>query len=167
MLRHNLLYLRTMPKRSNEDILVFMVPGLKHQAAIDGCHCYLGHQGRDHMLSLLRERFWWPGMAQRMMMSVCNCNKCHIFEAKPQIPPMEPIICTEPLNLVHIDYVSMEVTVGIKEKPVVKNVLVIEDHFTRYTQAYVTKNYIAHTMACVFYNKFFSAFGFPHQLMSD
>ena len=29
VLRHNLLYLRVMPKRSNEDILAFVVPGLK------------------------------------------------------------------------------------------------------------------------------------------
>ena len=161
MLRRNLLYLKVMPKRSNEDVLVFVVPGLKRQAAIDGCHHYLGHQGRNRMLSLLRERFWWPGMAQRMMLSVCNCEKCRIFEAKPQIPPMEPILCTEPLDLVHIDYVSMEVTVGIKEKPVVKNVLVVEDHFTHYTQAYVTNNHTVHTTACVLYNEFFSVFGFP------
>ena len=86
VLRHNLLYLRVMPKKSSEDVLVFVVPGLKCQAVIDGCHCYLGYQGRDHTLSLLKERFWWPGMAQRMMMSVCNCSKCRIFEAKPQIP---------------------------------------------------------------------------------
>ena len=125
MLQRNLLYLRVMPKRSNEDVLVFVVPGLKRQVVIDGCHHYLGHQGRDRMLSLLKERFWWLGMAQRMMMSVCNCPKCRIFEAKPQIPLMEPIRCTELLDLVHIDYVSMEVTVGVKEKPVVKNVLVI------------------------------------------
>ena len=161
MLWHNLLYLRTTPKRSNEDILVFVVPGLKCQAVIDGCHQYLGHQGRDHTLSLLRERFWWPGRAQRMMMNVHNCEKCHIFEAKPRIPPMEPIICTEPLDLVHIDYASMEVTVGIKEKPVMKNVLVIEDHFTRYTQAYVTNNHMACTTARVLYNEFFLVFGFP------
>ena len=80
---------------------------------------------------------------------------------------MEPILCTEPLDLVHIDYVSMEVTVGVKEKPVVKNVLVIKDHFTRYTQAYVTKNHTARTMVRVLYNEFFSVFGFPRQLMSD
>ena len=72
-------------------------------------------------------------MAQRMMMSFRNCRKCRILEAKPQIPPMEPILCTEPLDLVHIDYVSMEVTVGVTEKPVVKNVLVVEDNFTRFT----------------------------------
>ena len=167
LLWHNLLYLRVMPKRSNEDVLVFVVPGLKRQVAIDGCHQYLGHQGRDHMLSLLRERFWWPGMAQRMMMSIHNCEKCRIFKAKPQIPPMEPILCTEPLDLVHIDYISMEVTVGMKEKPVVKNVLIVEDHFTRYTQVYVTNNHTVCTTACVLYNEFFSVFGFPRRLMSD
>ena len=74
---------------------------------------------------------------------------------------MEPILCTEPLDLVHIDYMSMEVTVGVKEKPVMKNVLVIEDHFTRYTQAYVTHNHTVHTMAHVLYSEFFSVFGFP------
>ena len=167
MLRHNLLYLKVMPKRSNKDVLVFVVPGLKRQAAIDGCHHYLGHQGRDRMLSLLRERFWWLGMAQKMMLSIRNCEKCHIFEAKPQIPPMEPILCTEPLDLVHIDYVSMEVTMDVKEKPVFKNVLVVEDHFTRYTQVYVTNNHTTCTTARVLYNKFFSVFGFPRRLMSD
>ena len=167
VLQCNLLYLKVTPKRSNEDVLVFVVPGLKGQAVIDGCHRYLGHQGRDCTLSLLRERFWWPGMAQRMMLSIYNCEKCCIFEAKPQIPPMEPILSTEPLDLVHIDYVSMEVTVGIKEKPVVKNVLVVEDHFTRYTQAYVTNNHTARMMAHILYNEFFSVFGFPRRLMSD
>ena len=167
VLWRNLLYLRVTPKRSNEDVLVFVVLGLKCQVAIDGCHCYLGHQGRDRMLSLLRERFWWLGMAQRMMMSVRNCAKCRIFEAKPQVPLMEPILCTEPLDLVHIDYISMEVTIGVKEKPVMKNILVVEDHFTRYTQAYVTNNHTAHTTARILYNEFFSVFGFPRRLMSN
>ena len=36
---------------------------------------------------------------------------------------MQPIICTEPMELVHIDYVGMEVTVVMDKKPVVKNVL--------------------------------------------
>ena len=152
------------PKRSNIDVLVFVVPGLKRQVAIDGCHHYLGHQGRDHMLSLLKERFWWLGMAQRMMMSVHYCPKYRIFEAKPQIPPLEPILCTEPLDLVHIDYVSMDVTVGVTEKPVV---LVVEDHFTSFTQVYVTNNHTARTTAHVLYNEFFSVFGFPRRLMSD
>ena len=94
-------------------------------------------------------------------MSVRNCEKYRIFEAKPQIPQLEPILCTEPLDLVYINYMSMEVTVGVKEKPVVKNVLVIEDHFTHYTQAYITNNHTTHTTARILYNEFFSVSRFP------
>ena len=61
----------------------------------------------------------------------------------------------------------MEVTVAAKEKTVVKNVLVIVDHFTRYVQAYVTKNHTARTTARILYNNYFSVFGFPQRLMSD
>ena len=56
---------------------------------------------------------------------------------------------------------------GMTEKPVMKNVLVIEDHFTRFTQAYVTHNHTARTTVCVLYSEFFSVFGFPRRLMSD
>ena len=80
---------------------------------------------------------------------------------------MNPILCTEPMELVHIDYVGMEVTVAAKEKPVVKNVLVVVDHFTCYVQAYVTKNHTARMTAWVLYNNYFSVFGFPQRLMSD
>ena len=61
----------------------------------------------------------------------------------------------------------MEVTVGLKEKPEVKDVLVVEDHFTHYLQVYVTKNHTARTRVRVLYNEYFSVFSFPHRLMSD
>ena len=89
------------------------------------------------------------------------------LEAKCQIPKMEPILSTQPMELVHVDYVGMEVTVTAQEKPVVKNVLVIVDHFTRYVQAFVMNNHMAYTTARVLYNNFFSVFGFPQKLMSD
>ena len=80
---------------------------------------------------------------------------------------MEPILCTQPMELVHVDYVSMEVTVATQEKPVVKNVLVIVDHFTRYVQAFVMKNHTAHTTAPSPVQQFLFVFGFPQKLMSD
>ena len=79
-------------------------------------------------------------MSQALLKSVANCGKCIQYEAKDQLPAMQPIICTEPLELVHIDYVGMEVTITTDRKPVVKNVLVVVDHFTWYVQAFVTKN---------------------------
>ena len=80
---------------------------------------------------------------------------------------MQPIICTEPMELVHVDYVGMEVMVLTQEKPVVKNMLVVIDHFIRYVQAYVTWNQTVRTTAQVLYNYYFSVFGFPQRLMSD
>ena len=71
------------------------------------------------------------------------------------------------MELVHVDYIGMEVTVSTQEKPVVKNVLVVVDHFTQYVQAYVTRKQMARTTARVLYNEYFSMFGFPQRLMSD
>ena len=42
-----------------------------------------------------------------------------------------------------------------------KNVLIIKDHFTCYTQVYVTKNHTWHAL------QFFSVFRFPYWLMSN
>ena len=98
---------------SNEDILAFVVPTHKRQAAIDGCHRYTGHHGPDQTLSLIKEQFWWPEMVQETVRSVCNCGCCIQFEVRLQKPGLEPIICTESMDLVHIDYVKMEVTVGL------------------------------------------------------
>ena len=50
------------------------------------------------------------------------------------------------MELIHIDYMSMEVTMATNEKPLVKNVLMVVDHFTQFVQAYVTKNQTARTM---------------------
>ena len=106
-------------------------------------------------------------MAQALILAVSNCGCCKQFEAKPQIPGMQPIICTEPMELVHVDYVGIEVTVATQEKPVRKNVLVVVDHFTQYVQAFVTRNQMARTTTRVLYNEYFSVFGFPQRLISD
>ena len=66
-----------------------------------------------------------------LCLAIQNCGRCKQFKAKCQLPEMEPIVCTQPMELVHMDYIGMEVTVAAKEKPVVKNVLVVVDHFTR------------------------------------
>ena len=165
--RDHLLFIKTTPPENVGTILVFVVPVNRRQVAIDMCHRNTRHQGRDLTLSLMKGRFWWPGMATALCLAIQNCSRCKQFEAKCQLPGMEPIVCTQPFELVHVDYVGMEVTMAAQEKPVVKNVLVVVDHFTHYVQAYITKNHTAHTTARVLYNNFFSVFGFPQKLLSD
>ena len=106
-------------------------------------------------------------MATALCLAIQNCSRCKQFEAKSQLRGRESILCTQPMELVHVDYIGMEVTVAAKEKPVVKNILVVVDHFTRYVQATFTKNHTARTTARVLYNNFFSVFGFPQKLLSD
>ena len=125
----NLLCLEATPTNSQDSAPVFVVPTNDRQAAIDGCHCSARHQGWDRTLSLMKECFWWPGMSQALLKAIANCGRCIQYEAKGQLPPMQPIICTEPMELVHIDYVGMEVTIATDKKPIVKNVLVVVDHF--------------------------------------
>ena len=49
----------------------------------------------------------------------------------------------------------------------VKNVLVMTDHFTRYALAVVTKDQMAKTVAKVFYECFIAVFGVPIKLLSN
>ena len=67
----------------------------------------------------------------------------------------------------HIDFVGMETTVATKKKPVVKTVLVVIDHFTRFMRAFVVDDRRAETVAKTLYDKYFSVFGFPRRLMLD
>ena len=126
----NLLYLHATPMNSQDTVPVFVVLTNDQQAAIDGCHHSAGHQGWHRTLSLMKEHFWWPGMSQALLKAVANCRRCIQYEAKGQLLPMQPIICTEPMELVDIDYVGMEVTIATNKKPIVKHVLVVVDHFT-------------------------------------
>ena len=127
-IQDNLLYIQATPTNSQDSAPVFVVPEKDRQDAIDGCHRSDRHQGRDRTLSLMKECFWWPRISQALLKSVANCGRCIQYKAKGQLPPMQPIICTEPLELVHIDYGGMEVTVATDRKPVVKNMLVVMDH---------------------------------------
>ena len=55
----------------------------------------------------------------------------------------------------------------LNKPPVVKNVLVMTDHFTRYALAVVTKDQTAKTVAKVFYEHFIAVFRVPTKLLSN
>ena len=77
------------------------------------------------------------------------------------------MMVTAPLNLVHLDFTSVEMTTDLNELPKVKHVLVIVDHFMRYTRAYVTKDHKALTAAKTLYEGFISIFGAPKRILTD
>ena len=74
------------------------------------------------------------------MMTLQNCEKCKVYEKKDPKAPLCTIAATEPMDLVHVDLVGMEVTIETKKKPVVQKILVMTDHFSRFIQAYKVKD---------------------------
>ena len=77
------------------------------------------------------------------------------------------MMVTEPLQLVCLDFTLFETTTNLNELPKVKNVLVIVDHFTRYTRAYVTKDQKALTAVKILYEGFMSIFGAAKRILID
>ena len=69
------------------------------------------------------------------------------YSGRKDKAPMVPMMVTVPLQLVHLDFTSFEMTKDLNESPKVKQILVIVDHFMRYTRAYVTKDQEALTAA--------------------
>ena len=95
-----------------------------------------------------------------------KCRCCRKYEAAPPVVPMKPLACSGPGELLHVDFTSIEETVPLKD-PVIRNVLVLQDHFSKYVVAYVVKDQTAHTAAETLRNRYFRLFSAPAYLVSD
>ena len=80
---------------------------------------------------------------------------------------MKPLTCSGPGELLHVDFTSIEETVPLKEEPVIQNVLVLQDHFSKYVVVYVVKDQTACTAAKTLRNGYFGLFGASAYLISD
>ena len=98
---------------------------------------------------------------------VWSCPRCRAFEGVIPKVPLCPIRAHAPLELVHVDFSSVESMMELNRLLSVKNFLVMMDHFTRYTLAIVIKDQTAKTMVKVLYERFIVVFGVPAKLLSD
>ena len=152
MTLQNALNLCSMPKGENEDLLLFVVPKAHWIATLNGCHQDVRHQGHDHTFSLLQECFWWPGMANQVRQSIRVCTCCLQYGGGFPKAPLCPVVATSPLDLLHVDFTSIETTLEPNQLPRVANVLVFQDHFTKHVLAYVTPDQTA-KLLLIFYTK--------------
>ena len=135
--------------------------------ALNSVHHDAGHQGQQRTLALTQERFWWPMMAEDCHALVRGCPHCRAFEGEVPKAPLCPIRAYAPLELVHLAYTSIESMMELNKPPVVKNILMITDHFMRYALMVVMKDETAKTVTKVFYECFIAVFGVPTKLLSD
>ena len=160
----DILYRKTYTDNSSSKRILWqlIVPKAYRSRALAGCHDDVGHQGRMRTLSLLRERFFWPGMQSEAIQHVLKCTRCLRRKTPSHVAPLQPIHVTQPLELVHMDYLSLEPSKGN-----IENVLVITDHFTRYALAYPSKTQTAQATARILWDNFICHYGFPEKFISD
>ena len=96
-----------------------------------------------------------------------GCPRCHTFKGAMPKAPLCPIRAHTSLELVHVDFTSMESTMELNKLPSVKNILVIMDHFMCYAFAVMMKDQMAKTIAKVLYERFIVVFSAPAKLLSD
>ena len=126
-------------------------------------HDRMGHPGRDKTSSFIRDRFFWPGMSYDIDRWIKGCKSCLLRKTPTHDrAPLTSITTTQPLELVCMDYLKLEMSKGGYQY-----ILVITDHFTRYALAIPTKNMTARTTAEAFFNNFVVHYGFPRRIHSD
>ena len=106
-------------------------------------------------------------MTNQMWQSIKTCTHCLQHEGSLSKAPLHPIVATTPLDLLHVDFTSIETTLELNQSPRVTNILVFQDHFTKHLLAYVTPDQTAKTIAKFLYQGYISIFGAPARLLSD
>ena len=143
----------------------FLVPKNYVVAVLDQMHKSIlsGHLGRDKTLSKINERFYWPKMYSDTLKYLQKCDKCQkIKSAPPRIAPLQPLRPKKPMELVTMDIA------GPLPKSTSNNeyILVICDHFTKYTVCYAIPDQTAITIASKLVD-YMCIFGVPDSVLTD
>lgn len=143
------------------EIFQCIIPVKYRNSVFQSLHHQMGHPGRDKTLALHRERCYWPSMTKDVLEMVRTCRRCVCRKARSAPAPLRPIVTSQPLELVCMDFLLVEPSEGYE------HILVITDHFTKFAKAIPTKNETALTTARAFYHNFITVYGQPARIISD
>ena len=138
-------------RRKTKDRRQIVLPAKLRHLVYQHLHVEMGHLGTERVISMARERFYWPHMAADINHYVGNVGPC-LMQKKPhkvERAPMQHLQSSSPFDLVSIDFVHLEKSSGGHEY-----LLVLVDHFTRFSQVYPTRDNKAKTGAERIFNDF-------------
>ena len=128
-------------------------------------HKLAGHQGVEKTLTIIRNKYFWPKMAQEVRIHVINCLIC----AKRKVAGT----CKAPLQPIPIaEYVWQRMAIDIVGPVPVSNkgnnnILVMIEYVTRYVIAVPLKETSAQTIMRKFIKHVINAEGIPSELLTD
>ena len=144
--------------RKGDETNQVILPSRLKPLVFNELHVDMGHLGYDQTLKLIKEYFFWPKMyddVKYFVTKICKCIKDKTPNTLPQAP-LKTITSSSPMELIGLDFLHLDTCIGGFQY-----LLVITDHFTRYTQVYPTRNKEAKTVATKLFNYYILRFGTP------
>ena len=141
-----------------------VLPREYHEAVLHMLHDVYGHQGLDWTLALVRERFYWSTMNQDITGYVTNCHQCHVTKGHYTglQTQQRSLVINDPLDLFCTEFLKVDPSRDGKE-----NILVLPDAFNKFSQAFITNNQKALTIAKILVDKWFYIYGIPALIHND
>ena len=122
------------------------------------------HLGREKTLSLVEQRYWWPGLSRDVARKCQNCETCAFNDrarrtGEAHIPPYGH----QPWSCITADIVYLEPTASGYD-----SVLVVVDRYTRRVRLYPTdKSMTSNDFINILMFGLFKEIGFPHTIITD
>eukprot|EP00794_Sanderia_malayensis_P021278 gene21278-biopygen16313 len=163
---NNGLLVRSLHRHTHFPSQAVVVPNSLVLNVLKGLHSSPagGHMGITRTIQRARERFFWPKMRTSIITFIQKCVDCSQNKCTPKRKaPLQPIQISEPFVFWALDYMGpiQETANGNK------HILVVMDHFTKWCEAFATKDQKSSTVAKLLVSKLFSRFGPPTVIHSD
>jgi hypothetical protein len=115
------------------------VPESLRLPLLSAFHDHLGHQGAQRTLTLLRTRYYWPGMQRDVDSYVKECHECTMAKPPPRRDRASraPTIGSYPFDLLYCDVVDMAPTwdYDSKTKSGFSKLIVFVDSLSHWVEA--------------------------------
>ena len=125
------------------------------------------HMGRDRLVKLLSDRFYWPKMTRDIRVFVAGCLRCKISKTPSQegkgLLGEYTELTTEAFDVIHIDHVGgFPVSRSGNSK-----ILTVMCRATKFLVAIPVPDETAKTTAKALFDHVFCKFGIPSKIVSD
>ena len=162
-----ILYKQWFPKLKGQCFLQLIAPRRLWKELLQATHDskFSGHLGVKKVLSKLKLNFYWLRMKEYVRLWIQKCIVCGRRKGQNRKPraPLGKYIVGAPMDRVATDITG---PFPVSERGS-RYILVVQDQFSKWVEAYAIKDQSAQTVAHVLVYEFFSRMGLPIELHSD